>query len=523
MKKHPTSNIQRPASNEAASGASFGGRRSAWNVLSCLRKLSVVLAVIGVGIFTSAAIEPPAPYGPVPSERQLKWQQMEFIGFLHFGVNTFADQEWGNGDEAPNIFNPTNFDAGQVARAARDAGMKELILTCKHHDGFCLWPSKFTEHSVKNSAWENGKGDVVKSISEACHQYGLKFGVYLSPWDRNNADYGRPAYITYYQNQLRELLTHYGPISEVWFDGANGGVGYYGGAREDRRIDRKAFYDWPVTWQIVRQLQPDACMFSDGGPDIRWVGNEDGIAGDPCWETLNAGEFGPGYGPDSGGYNERLNSGDRPGTNWLPPECDVSIRPGWFYHASEDAKVKTPRQLLDLYFNSVGRGATLLLNIPPDRSGQIHETDIQSLLEFRRLRDAIFDHDLARTAKVAASNTRGGDARFAPQNVIDGKRDSYWTTDDPVMHPDLVLDLGKMVTFSVVRLREFLPLGQRIESFALDQWQAGQWKEFAAGSSIGNCRLVRSQPVTTDKVRLRITKAPVCPAISEVGLFFEKR
>jgi alpha-L-fucosidase len=486
-------------------------------------KIKPAIAFLAATIFAGAAAEPPAPYGPVPSTRQLKWEQMEFIGFLHFGVNTFTDREWGNGDEDSKIFAPTNFNANQIARTARAAGMKELILTCKHHDGFCLWPSKFTEHSVKNCAWKHGNGDVVKAISRACRKYGLKFGVYLSPWDRNNANYGKPKYITYYRNQLRELLTNYSPISEVWFDGANGGVGYYGGADERRTIDRKTYYDWPETWRMVRQLQPDACMFSDGGPDIRWVGNENGVAGDPCWETLNAGEFGPGYGPPGDAYFKLLNSGDRTGTNWLPAECDVSIRPGWFYHPSEDSKVKTPQQLLNLYFDSVGRGQTLLLNIPPDRRGQIHETDVKSLLKFRHLRDAIFAHGLAKKAKVTASNTRGDDPRFAPKNVTDGRRETYWTTDDSVTTPELVLNFRKSVTFNIVRLREYLPLGQRIEAFALDQWKDGQWVEFVSGTSIGNCRLIRTTvPIITDKVRLRIVKAPVCPAISEVGLFVQK-
>src|SRR6266404_2871646 len=257
-------------------------------VVSCRRVVATLLVMLGFGV---SAVEPPAPYGPVPSTRQLKWHEMEFIGFLHFTVNTFSDQEWGYGDENEEIFNPTHFDAEQIVSVARDAGMKQLILTAKHHDGFCLWPSKYTEHSVKNSNWRDGKGDVVRAISDACRKQGLRFGVYLSPWDRNRKDYGRPEYLTYFRNQLRELLTEYGPISEVWFDGANGGDGYYGGARERRTIDNKTYYDWARTWQIVRNLQPDACMFSDGGPDIRWVGNEGGLAGDPYWATLNAAAF----------------------------------------------------------------------------------------------------------------------------------------------------------------------------------------------------------------------------------------
>lgn len=460
------------------------------------------------------AAPPPDPFGPVPSPRQLEWQQMEFIGFLHFTVDTFTDKEWGDGDESETVFNPSAFDASQIVHVARQAGMRELILTCKRHDGFCLWPSRFTEHSVKHSSWQEGRGDVVRDISAACRAAGLKFGIYLSPWDRNCADYGRPAYIAYYRNQLTELLTRYGTISEVWLDGANGGSGYYGGARETRNIDRRTYYDWPGTWKLIRQLQPMACIFSDAGPDIRWVGNESGVAGNPCWDTLNAADFYPGDADQ-----DRLNRGDHPGADWVPAECDVSIRPGWFYHPAEDARVKTAGQLLDLYFDSVGRGATLLLNVPPDRRGQIHPSDAASLLEFARRRDALFAHDLARRARATASNVRAKARRFRAENVIDGRRDTYWATDDGVTNAELILEFPSPVTFNVVRLREYLPLGQRVEGYALDQWQNGQWGQFAKGASIGNCRLVRSAGITTAKVRLRITKAPVSPALSEIGLF----
>jgi alpha-L-fucosidase len=479
-------------------------------VFACLASVTV----------SATAAEPPTPYGPVPTLRQLIRETNEFYGFLHFTVNTFTDREWGNGDEDEKIFNPTNFDADQIVSAAKMAGMECLILTCKHHDGFCLWPSAYTEHSVKNSSWENGKGDVVKAISEACHKHGLKFGVYLSPWDRNNASYGSVEYITYYRNQLRELLTHYGPIYEVWFDGANGGDGFYGGAREARHINNHVYYDWPNTWDVVRKLQPLAVMFSDGGPDIRWVGNEGGLAGDPCWETLNAGEFGPGYGPEGSDYGRILNSGQRRGTNWLPAECDVSIRPGWFYHSSEDNRVKTPTELVKIYYESVGHGASLLLNIPPDRNGQIHPTDVTALRGFRKILDETFAHDLARGAKITASNVRGHDKQFAAENVLDGNRDSYWCTDDADTNAELELDLGQPVTFNVVRLREYLPLGQRVDTYALDQWQDDKWVEFARGEAIGNCRLVRGAPITSSKVRVRFT-GPACPAISEVGLFVE--
>ena len=464
----------------------------------------------------SPAVAPPLQFGPVPTARQLAWHEMEFYGFVHFTVNTFTDKEWGYGDEAESVFNPTEFSAKQIVQAAKVAGMKGLIVTAKHHDGFCLWPSQFTEHSVKNSPWKNGHGDVVREISDACRQAGLKFGVYLSPWDRNSAVYGRPEYIAYYRNQLRELLTNYGPISEVWFDGANGGDGFYAGAREKRNIDRKTYYDWPNTWSIVRELQPGAMMFSDGGPDVRWVGNERGTAGDPCWATLNRADFAPGQADE-----QRLNRGDRPGTDWLPAECDVSIRPGWFYHAKEDAKVKTPEQLVDLYFKSVGRGASFLLNLPPDRRGRIADEDVKSLAEFRRRLDAIFSRNLAAGARVTASNVRGQDQQFAAKNVLAGNGKRYWSTDDDVKTPELVLDLGKPKTFNIVSLREFLPLGQRVEAFALDQWKDGQWVQFAAGPSIGSHRLIRGEFVTTSKVRLRITQSPVCPALTEVGLFTE--
>lgn len=481
-------------------------------VLLCCVLVATLNTANGAG---SSTVSAPQPYGPVPTTRQLGWHEMEFYGFLHFTVNTFTDREWGNGDEDEKVFNPTAFDADQIVSAAKQAGMKGLILTAKHHDGFCLWPSRYTEHSVKNSAWKGGQGDVVKEISTACRRQGLKFGVYLSPWDRNHKDYARPEYITYYRNQSRELLTNYGDIFTVWFDGANGGDGYYGGAKEKRQIDNRTYYDWPNTWRIVRELMPGAVMFSDGGPDFRWVGNESGIAGDPCWETLNlAGRY-------PGSSSAGLNSGERPGTDWVPAECDVSIRPGWFYHAKEDARVKTPGQLLNIYYKSVGRGACLNLNLPPDRRGRIHENDIRSLAEFRRILDATFANNLATGAKVTASNTRGGAKQFAAKNLLDRKRETYWATDDGITTPELVLDLGKPVTFNVVSLREYLPLGQRVDAFALDQFKDGQWVEFAKGTSIGNLRLVRGDRVTTDKVRLRITQAAACPALAEFGLYAE--
>jgi alpha-L-fucosidase len=390
--------------------------------------------------------------------------------------------------------------------------MKGLILTAKHHDGFCLWPSQFTKHSVKFSSWKNGRGDVVREISNACRRHGLKFGIYLSPWDRNHKDYGKPEYLTYYRNQLRELLTNYGPIFEVFLDGANGGDGYYGGSRETRRINRETYYDWPTTWSLIRKLQPNAAIFSDAGPDVRWVGNERGVAGETCWSTLNRDDFVPGRADEA-----RLNRGDRPGSHWVPAECDVSIRPGWFYHQKEDDKVRSAQNLLDLYFKSVGRGASFHLNLPVDRRGRIPEKDAATLVEFRRLLDQMFAHDVSLDARLYASNVRNA-RRFSVENIRDARRESYWTTDDDIKIASITVEFGKPTSFEIVRIREYLPLGQRVESFALDIWSNGKWDEVANGTSVGNCRLIRLARTTTTKVRLRI-HAAAAPAISEFSLF----
>jgi alpha-L-fucosidase len=464
--------------------------------------LPLALCLALAAVTALAATPPPAPYGPTPSARQLQWHDVEVYGFLHFGVNTFTDREWGLGDEPEAIFNPTDFDADQIASVLAGCGMRGVVLTAKHHDGFCLWPSKYTEHSVRNSPWQDGKGDVVGEIAAAARRHGLLFGVYLSPWDRNHAEYARPGYVTYYHDQLRELLSTYGPMFEVWFDGANGGDGYYGGARETRSIDGD-YYQWGATYGIVRELQPEACMF--GGPDVRWVGNESGWAPDPCWST-----------------------GDRHGQSWIPAEVDVSIRPGWFYHASEDNAVKSVSHLLRIYYESVGLGCNLILNIPPDRRGRIHENDAAALSRWGEILRQTFAHNLAQGAVATADNTRGGaregtrgegDPAYAPANVLDNDRSTYWASDDAVSTPSLTLTLPAPVTFNVVRLREFIKLGQRVDGFALDAFEDGQWREFFAAQSIGNQRLVRTRYITTDRVRLRITGAPVCPAISELALF----
>jgi alpha-L-fucosidase len=473
-----------------------------------------LLTLAAAAAMARGATPPPAPYGALPTERQRIAQEHPAFAFVHFTVNTFTDREWGLGDEPESVFNPTDFDADQIVRTAQDAGLSGVILTAKHHDGFCLWPSAFTEHSVKNSLWKNGRGDVVRELADACHRAGLQFGVYLSPWDRNRADYGRPEYLTYYRSQLRELLTNYGPIFEVWFDGANGGDGYYGGAREKRKIDNTTYYDWPTTWAIVRELQPQAVMFSDAGPDVRWVGNEKGFAGDPCWATIDAAGMFPGKADP-----KTLNSGTRGGTSWIPAEVDVSIRPGWFYHEKEDAKVKSVAQLLQIYFESVGRGARLNLNLPPDRRGQIAPRDAAVLCEWGRVRRTTFARNLAEGASVTASNMRGDDLNYSPTRVLTSDATHYWATDDATRSAELTLTFSAATTFDVVRLREPIALGQRIDSFQLEAWIEGAWREVARGTSVGSQRLVRlGAPVTTTKLRLQI-EAAASPALAEWSVF----
>jgi alpha-L-fucosidase len=457
---------------------------------------------------TLAADAAPKPYGATPSPRQLAWQRMEANAFVHFTINTFTDKEWGYGDEQPSLFNPTDFDADQIVGVAKSGGFKGLIVTAKHHDGFCLWPSAFTEHSVKNSPFRGGKGDVVGEMAAACRRAGLKFGVYLSPWDRNRADYGSARYVEVYRAQLHELLTHYGPIFEVWFDGANGGDGYYDGARETRKIDAATYYDWPKTVKLVHTLQPGAVTFGpDQASDLRWVGNEAGVAGDPCWATMDRGQY----------TEAKGDRGVRDGPIWWPAEVDVSIRPGWFWHAAENAKVKPPAELETLYFQSVGRGANLLLNIPPDRRGQINEADAASVRAWGRALADMTSTNFADGAAASATSVWG--PGFEAAKVLDGSRNTYWAGRDSASA--LTLRLAGPQTFDVIRLREYLALGLRVTRFALDVGDGqGGWRQVAEHLGIGAQRLVRlPAPVATDRVRLRILDAPAGPAISEISLF----
>ncbi len=473
----------------------------------------IVLFVTGVIFLSSCApVSPPEPFGPVPSERQLAWHQMEYYMFVHFTVNTFTDKEWGYGDEKESVFNPTALDCYQWAKVANEAGMKGIIITAKHHDGFCLWPSDLTEHSVKNSPWKNGQGDVLKELRQACDEYGLKMGVYLSPWDRNNAAYGTPEYLNYYRNQLRELLTRYGNIFEVWFDGANGGDGYYGGARETRRIDNKTYYDWQNTHKIVRELQPMAVMFSDAGPDVRWVGNERGMGSLTNWCLLKKDEMYPG-----GDFARILGEGHEDGNYWVPAEVDVSIRRGWFWHKSQDSLVRSPENLLGLYYSSVGRNSNLLLNVPPDTRGLLHENDVKSLLEFRTLREKEFAAELARGKKAKASGTRS--TAFSASNVNDGDPETYWATKDDQTTADLTIDLGAETEVNRILVQEYIRLGQRVQEFKVEALVNDEWQQIINGTTIGY-KIIRKFPVVkTSKMKLTISKSKACPVISNIELY----
>lgn len=470
------------------------------------------LLLVLIALFNLTGCEQPkAPeaYGPVPTEAQLKWQELERYAFIHFSMNTFTDMEWGYGDKDPQLFNPSELDCRQWCKLFKEAGMKGVILTAKHHDGFCLWPSAYTDYSVKQSPWRNGNGDLVRELADACKEYGLKLGIYLSPWDRNHKEYGTEAYITYFRNQLNELLTNYGDIFEVWFDGANGGSGYYGGADETRSVDRKTYYDWPGTNQLVKKLQPDAVIFSDAGPDVRWCGNEAGWVGETNWSTLRREEVWPGW-----PHYQQLQNGHEDGSYWVPAEVNVSIRPGWFYHEEQDDQVKTVDQLLDVYYHSVGRNATWNLNIPIDKRGLVHPTDSAVLMEVAKILQNNFKENLAQQAEVRASNVRGKD--FAAAHLIDGNKDSYWATDDEVTSASVEFDFKVPTAINQFLVQEYIRLGQRVKAFTLEAFVGDEWQVVATGSTIGYKRILRFPTVETQKLRFTINEAKACPLLSNI-------
>ncbi len=422
---------------------------------------------------------------PVPTQRQLQWQQLETTAFLHFTVNTFTNKEWGDGTESESVFNPAKLDARQWIKALKDAGFKIAIITAKHHDGFCLWPSKFTEHSVKNSPWKNGKGDVVKEVADACKEFGIKFGFYLSPWDRHEASYGTAAYNEHYKNQLTELLTNYGEVSEVWFDGAKG------------ENAKAMVYDFKGYWEMVRRLQPKAVMFSDIGPDVRWVGNESGAAGETCWSTIDTTGMAPGV-ADA----KYLHTGDAAGHVWIPAETDVSIRPGWFWHEAENNAVRTPQNLVNLYYQSVGRNSLLLLNIPPDREGLLEETDVKAIKAFRTILDETFKNNLAKN--------------FANTKLTDKKLSTFVTlkTNQPI-----VIDLKQKIVFDRVLLQENIATGQRVEEALLEYWDGDQWKKLSSFTTIGYKRLLRFKATTASRIRFTVIQSKAEVELAEIGFY----
>lgn len=464
----------------------------------------------------------PEPYGALPSARHLAWHEMETYCLIHYTPTTFQDKEWGFGDADPKIFNPSHFDAQQIAKAAASAGFKGLISVAKHHDGFCLWPTKTTNYSIAASRWKNGKGDMVKAFMHASHAQGMAFGVYLSAWDRNDTRYGTAAYADAYRAQLKELMTGYGTLFTSWHDGANGGDGYYGGKSEKRTIDRSTYYQWEEkTWPIVRQYQPMAMIFSDIGPDMRWVGNEKGFAAETSWATLTP-KTKDGSKPVPGHVDEsNLTTGTRDGKYWIPAECDVPQRPGWFYHKNQDTQVKTPKQLFEIYLKSVGRGANMNLGLAPMPEGVLHPNDVQSLAAFGRKVERTFATNLAKGAVAKANSLRGNSAEFALTNLFDEDRYTYYAPEDGVVSPVIEITLSRAVSFDLIRLRENIKLGQRLDSVQVSVFKDGNWKRLASATSIGANRLIKlDQPMEASKLKITLF-APVVPTLSDVGLFKE--
>jgi alpha-L-fucosidase len=450
-----------------------------------------------------------------PSPRQLRWQQLELTAFFHFGINTFTNKEWGNGKEDPQLFNPTALDAKQWVLTAKNTGIKQVIITAKHHDGFCLWPTATTKHSVAASPWKDGKGDVVKEVADACRAYGIGFGIYLSPWDRNASVYGTDAYNDFFVAQLTELLTRYGRVDEVWFDGANG----------EGPNGKKQVYDFERWYRLIRELQP-AATIAIMGPDVRWVGTESGYGRETEWSVVPAGnldqaEIASGsqqdlaFKPQGDMRSNDLGSREKiinaKGLVWYPAETDVSIRPGWFYHPEQDDKVKTPEKLLDIYYSSVGRNSVLLLNIPPDKRGIIHENDVAILKAWKKAITATFSVNLA---SGAATNI-GKNGKY----ILDGDYDTYWIARKKDTTAVIELNLKQISTFDVLLLQENITVGQRIEKFVLEYLAGNEWKTITSGTTVGYKRLIRFSPVTANKVRLRILSSRLNPTLSELGLY----
>ncbi len=464
-----------------------------------------LIVVIISALALASCTKAPSPIYPIPTAEQLDWQQLETYAFVHFGLNTFNDLEWGYGDTPASTFNPSDMDCEQWAATLKACGMKGVILTAKHHDGFCLWPTESTDYNISNSPYKNGKGDMVRELSDACRKHGLKFGIYCSPWDRHHPRYAYLEYVATYHKQIDELTANYGPLFEFWFDGANGGDGYYGGAKVKREIDPDNYYDYQRAKDTVLARNPRAMIF--GGPyqTIRWIGNEKGFAGETNWcptEHIT-----------SKSDIEFYTYGCENGTEWLPAEVDVSIRPGWFYHESEDDKVKTVDELCDIYYHSVGRNANLLLNFPVGLNGRIHPIDSARAVEFYKKISNELKTNLLENATAWADDERG--PRFAASNVNDGNPETYWATSDDYPYGTISFTMDKPVVLSRVMIQEYVKLGQRVKSFYLEGEKDGQWFKIEPEeqlTTVGYKRLVRFDPVEVDKLIIYFeeSRGPLC-------------
>lgn len=471
-----------------------------------LKNLSLIAAAAAV--MACNTVTPPAPYGALPSDAQVEWQKMEYNMFVHFGPNTFTSAEWGDGTESADIFAPEALDCRQWAATAKAAGMKGIIITAKHHDGFCLWPNPVSQHTVAQSSWRDGKGDVLKELSEACKEYGLEFGIYISPWDRNDPHYGSDAYNDVFVKTLEHALGSYGEVFEQWFDGACG----------EGPNGKKQTYDWPLFYSTVYKMQPDAIIFSNVGPGCRWVGNEYGSAGRTCWGTMNVGELTPSSPADC----DILNEGEADGEKWVAAETDVSIRPGWFWRESENEKVKTVQELLKIYYESVGRNSLLLLNVPADKRGLLHEVDSVRLMELRAAIDEIFAVNLAEGGVAEAEDVRGNSGKYAAANILDADYDTYWATDDDVVTASFTVTLPEPRQFNRVQIQEYIPLGQRVAAFSIETLgEDGQWKTIANETTIGYKRIVHTPVTVATAVRVNIEESLACPVINGFALYMD--